>query len=370
MLRRPSYGGLLKNIGKIRETLFGNTGCPSEPVHAAAATSRAFTDIDVPYGVYQFSNGHSCIFRAETLMPLKLEDQPEVFLPSTVVKKTVVPDLLKTVWKYVHQEPADEFHMAYCNGPPRFARKSPACRKGYMLLINRKDPAVGYRDLMGIAPKIFDCVAEPTEGLLDIRTPLFFIQGIPEFRPLEGVAEMLTGRRKGKLPTFIKGIQSGKISALELIPEYFDRDKEMVRGFFEPAVRREPTAGDDTVHMDMIAEFLVPGMEDLDDAGDCTEPFFIAGEFEKCLGAASVQKRVEKLLVTEDQGIELMGKGKDHMIVRGIYDLRAPFIDPDLLVYRLAVRTAPVPAGVVMESQIPTVLALRDIDAKFPGLTV
>ena len=117
MLRRPSYGGLLKNIGKIREPLFGNTGCPSEPVHTAAATGRAFTDIDVPYGVYQFSNGHSCIFRPETLMPLKPEDQPEVFLPSTVVKKTVVADLLKTTRKHMHQETADEFHVGHYNGP-------------------------------------------------------------------------------------------------------------------------------------------------------------------------------------------------------------------------------------------------------------
>ena len=238
-----------------------------------------------------------------------------------------------------------------------------------MLLINRKDPGVGYRNLMGIAPKIFDRVAEPAESLFDIRTPLFFIQGVPKFRPLEGVAEILTGRGKGKLPAFIKGIQSGKVSAPELIPEYLDRDKEMARGFFEPAVRRETTAGDDTVHMDMIAQFLVPGMEDLDDAGDCAEPFFIAGEFEQCLGAASVQKRIEKLLVTEDQGIEFMGKGKDHMIVRGIDDLRASFIDPDLLVYRLAVRTVPVPAGVVVEGPVSTVLALGDVDAKFPRLT-
>lgn len=301
-------------------------------------------------------------------MPLELEDQPEFFLASTVVKKAVVPDLLKTVWKYVHQETADEFHRGYCNGPPRFARKFPAHRKGYMLLINRKEAAVGYRDLMCIAPKIFDRVAEPTEGLLDIRTPLFFIQGIPELRPLEGVAEILTGRGEGKLSAFIKSIQPGKVSALELIPEYFDRDKEMARGFFEPAVRRETTAGDDTVHMDMIAQFLIPGMENLDDARDCAKPFFIAGEFQQCLGAASVQKRIEKLLVTIDQGIELMGKGKDHMIVRGIDDLCASFIDPDLLVYRLAVRT--VPAGVVVDGPIPTVLALGDVDAKLPGLTV
>lgn len=44
-------------------------------------------------------------------------------------------------------------------------------------------------------------------------------------------------------------------------------------------VGSKPCAGNDTVHMHMIVNFLVPGMEYLDDAGCCPEMLFISRKF-------------------------------------------------------------------------------------------
>lgn len=43
-------------------------------------------------------------------------------------------------------------------------------------------------------------------------------------------------------------------------------------------VRRKAAAGDNAVHMYMVIQFLVPGMQYLDDPGCCTEPLFISGK--------------------------------------------------------------------------------------------
>ena len=51
------------------------------------------------------------------------------------------------------------------------------------------------------------------------------------------------------------------------------------------------------MHMDMVAEFLVPCMEHLDDAGYCAKVSGAGGKFQESLRAAFVEKAVKKALV-------------------------------------------------------------------------
>lgn len=81
-----------------------------------------------------------------------------------------------------------------------------------------------------------------------------------------------------------------------------------------------------------------------------------------------MQECIEKLLVTAEQGIELMRKGKDHMEIGRVNDFCPAFIHPDLLVYRLTVRAVTVPAGTVVEFKVPAVRTLGNVDPQFPGL--
>ena len=57
------------------------------------------------------------------------------------------------------------------------------------------------------------------------------------------------------------------------------------------------------MHMYMVIQFLVPGMEYLNDPGGGTEVFFISRKFQECFCTASVEKAIEKLLVTVDERV-------------------------------------------------------------------
>ena len=84
------------------------------------------------------------------------------------------------------------------------------------------------------------------------------------------------------------------------------------------------------MHMDMIVQFLVPGVEHLDDPGLCPKVFFVGRQFQKSFGTAFMEQPVKKLLITVDQRAEFVWKCKHHMEVRGVNDFRTAFINPAL----------------------------------------
>ena len=57
------------------------------------------------------------------------------------------------------------------------------------------------------------------------------------------------------------------------------------------------------MHMYMVIQLLVPGVEYLDDPGCGAEVFFISRKFQECFCTASVEKAIEKLLVTVDERV-------------------------------------------------------------------
>lgn len=65
----------------------------------------------------------------------------------------------------------------------------------------------------------------------------------------------------------------------------------------------EPPARDDTMDMDMVIQFLVPGMEYLDDTRCCPEILLVRGKLQERFCAASVEQAIQKLLVTVNQWI-------------------------------------------------------------------
>ena len=65
----------------------------------------------------------------------------------------------------------------------------------------------------------------------------------------------------------------------------------------------EPAAGNDTVDVNMVTQFLVPRVKYLDDPGCCAEVFMAEGKFQESLGAAFVQKAIQECLVTVEEGI-------------------------------------------------------------------
>ena len=167
----------------------------------------------------------------------------------------------------------------------------------------------------------------------------------------------------------VQGIQAGEIFPFELIPEDSDRNEKFRGGFPDPMVRSKASSGDDAVHMDMVIQFLVPGVEHLDDARVRPKVFLVSRQFQKGLCTAFMEQPVKKLLVTVDQGIKFMRESKHHMEVRGINDLRPAIINPDFFEDSLTVGTVPVAAGIIVELDMSAFHALADIDTEPAGLT-
>lgn len=149
-----------------------------------------------------------------------------------------------------------------------------------------------------------------------------------------------------------------------------DRDEKLLLRYPDPVVPGQPAGGDDAVHVDMVKELLVPGMEDLDDAWGRAKELIIGGEFQEGLGTAFMEEAVKKLLVAIEKGIEFMGQGKNDMEVRGIDDFGTPLIHPDFLIDSLAVRAVTVSAGIIVDFGISAVGTDREIAAKPAGFTV
>ena len=212
-------------------------------------------------------------------MPLKGKDQFQVFAFSTVIQKAIIPDLLETGWEHMHQITADELDVFQSDHPARFTGLFPPGRKSDLLFIGRKDTAVGNGNLVGISSEIFHRIAKSMESFFYVRAPFLSIKEIAEFRPFIGIPEIITGSGKNQAAVFVKRIEPCKKFPLEFIPEDFHPEKEAVLYLPYLMVGGKPTTGNNAVHMNMVIDFLVPGVEHLDDPGCCSEMLFICGKF-------------------------------------------------------------------------------------------
>lgn len=175
----------------------------------------------------------------------------------------------------MHEEPADEFGVIQSDRPFRFTWSLTSGRKSRFRLCDREDPAVRNGDPVGVASQIFNGIAEPVESLFYIRAPVFFIQTVFKFIPAIRVLQRFTGRGKEQLFLPEQRVQQRKIFTLKLIPKDVHRNKEVLSGNPDAFVRSQSAARNDTVHMNMVLQFLVPGMEDLNDTGCCAEKLLI-----------------------------------------------------------------------------------------------
>ena len=129
---------------------------PSDIHHGNTTTAGTNTYVLVPDSFKDLWNTHVLIPALEKLSFLELEDELQIpFLP-TIVKETVVADLLKSVGDHMHQKPADKlcvFNGDLSSGISGFFAPGGESGVGIGHLY---DPAVGYRDLISITAEVFD----------------------------------------------------------------------------------------------------------------------------------------------------------------------------------------------------------------------
>lgn len=228
MLLRPSCGGLWKTVFSGRGFLSGSAICPSDVLHVAASTFRADVDIYVPDCFQKFCHRQIGIFCFETLVALEFKYQFQVSGLIPVIQKAIIAYFLKTGRQHMHQIAVDEFRIIQSDRPAWSTRCSASCRKSYLLFIYWQDTAVRYGGLMSIPAQIFNGIAKAIESFFDIRAPILLIKGIPEFRPFIRIAQFFTGSWKIQLSVLKEWLQACEKFTLELIPQDFHPEKEVL----------------------------------------------------------------------------------------------------------------------------------------------
>ena len=204
-------------------------------------------------------------------MSLQGKNEFQVFSFHPVVQETIITDLLETGRKHMHQVSPNEFCMSQSDLAPGLAGLFSPGGERDLLFRDGKDTAVGNGDLMGVSSKVFDGISKTIKGFFDVRTPILFIKFIFPVLPFIGILQSFTGGRKIQLIILIESIEQGKVFSFELISENMYRDKKFTGRLSDLMSFGQPTARNDTVHVHMIIQFLIPCMEYLDDTGCCTE---------------------------------------------------------------------------------------------------
>jgi len=109
----------------------------------------------------------------------------------------------------------------------------------------------------------------------------------------------------------------------------------------------ESAAGDKTVHMGVIDHGPGPGVEHTEHGDGATDIAGISGEIHEGRGGRPDENGVENPLMGTDEPMELFGHGEDEVEVGNREELPSPLIEPPVSVVSVALRTAPVPAGMI-----------------------
>jgi len=152
---------------------------------------------------------------------------------------------------------------------------------------------------VGISAEVLQDSLGAMKGRFAIDDPRLTVEPSYEWLEIFGVFEMIETVRKKKFPS-LKGMFE---EVQELASEQGRKDPDGHEESFpggDPtvAVRRQATAGDDTVQVGMAHEILPPGMEKADDPHSGSEMFGVLGQFPQGLGGRAKQQIVEGLLVS------------------------------------------------------------------------
>lgn len=332
---------------------------------------RASADIHIPDGQQQIRSTHPRITAQETLAILQAEDQPEIFIFATVVQETIITNLLKPGRQNMHQVPSNKFFAGDCNCALRVTWLLPTSRESDSVFGNRQNPAVRNCNLVGVSAEIFDCVAETVESFLDVRTPVLLIEGISKALPRFRIFQIAARVGEHELTVFIELVQFRKEFALEHIPKDMHRDEEISFGTVdELPVTCKSGTGNNTVHMDMVIQFLIPCMQNLNYARLCTEILLIGRQLQNRPRTASVKQAINSFLVTVHEIIEIVRQRENDVEIRCVDNFSSTFVNPDFPVYSLTIRAVAVSAGIIVNDSITAFTALRDVVTESSGLAV
>src|SRR5258708_37961703 len=136
------------------------------------------------------------------------------------------------------------------------------------------------------------------------------------------------------------------------------------------ASERESAGGHDTVHVRVLFEFLIPGVEHTEEADLGAEMFGIASDCEESCGTGLQQEMVQEFLVLQGERRQFMRQGKDNMDVARGEKLLTTRLEPTSTGVGLTLRAVPVAAAGVRDGRtVATGDALIEMPAQGGGAT-
>ena len=166
----------------------------------------------------------------------------------------------------------------------------------------------------------------------------------------------------------MRGSQTGDELGAKDLPEDGNREKEAWAGVDPPcAVWRQAAHGDHAVDVGMVLEALAPGVEHHEPANGRAEPFRIRADLEQRLRGRPKQQVVDDALVGEGETREWRWHREDDVDVAHGQELRLPRGHPGVPRRRQTPGTMPVPATVVREGRLRTLLTAIAVAAERGG---
>lgn len=157
----------------------------------------------------------------------------------------------------------------------------------------------------------------------------------------------------------------------ELSPEYhhdrFDGEEISLPPRLHPFRKIQTALGNKAMDMGMEDQGLAPGVKGSNDTGFSSDMFFIETELEKGVSHTGKEEVGHSLHVQKPEIIELMGNGKDHVVMGAGEDSLLLFFKPLLYPDPITLRAGSVTAGIVPLSLVVAFRTGLHVAAKFCG---
>jgi len=215
-----------------------------------------------------------------------------------VGEEAEVADADEAAWEQVQQEAAEELVGGQAHDAPPVAMSGVSPAEADLAVSEADQPAVGDADAMGIRAEIAQRVLGSAEGPLGVDDPVVTEQ---DSEP-GGEAAWLGKRCEVAVELELAFVERSPKPGEELAPEdtaeHLDRQEERTARR-DPAgvIRCQAAGGDDAVHVWMMLETLVPGMEHAEEADLRAQVSRIACDLEQRGGTGPEQQAIDHLLV-------------------------------------------------------------------------
>src|ERR1700693_4565837 len=171
------------------------------------------------------------------------------------------------------------------------------------LAVQQRDQAmVGDRHAVSVAAQILEHIVRAAERSFAIHHPVFSEQSSSPGGEGLGLGEQRQISVKVELAILERSFETRDELAAKHASEHLDGKKKSI-AWLDPAraIGRQATGGNDAMDMRVQAKFLVPGVENAEEANLRAEMFGIAGNFQKGFRTGAKQKIVDQLLVLQSQ---------------------------------------------------------------------